>query len=114
MYFSLKSLDFCLLSVHLLAQSPSLVGPAGRSTLSDDFSSGSVPASARHGASPSAPATTQMTGAEVPYHDAAKKRKKEKHQSGFVMLFLIFVVYYLCFLIFVCFELQILSSRFCL
>lgn len=77
-YFSLKSLsDFCLLSVHLLAQSPSLVGPAGRSTLSDDFSSGSVPASARHGASPSAPATAQMTGVEVPYHDAAKKERKK-------------------------------------
>lgn len=44
-----------LLSVPLLALSPSLVGPVGRSTLWDDFASDSAPASALHGASPSAP-----------------------------------------------------------
>lgn len=44
-----------LLSVPLLALSPSLVGPVGRSTLGDDFASDSAPASALHGASPSAP-----------------------------------------------------------
>lgn len=114
MYFSLKSLsDFCLLSVHLLAQSPSLVGPAGRSTLSDDFSSGSVPASARHGASPSAPATAQMTGVEVPYHDAAKKEER-KTPKWICYAFPCFLSLLFMFFVFMCFELQILTSRFCL
>lgn len=71
--------DCYLLSVHLWALSPSLVGPVGSLILLGDFSSDSTPASVLHGASPSAPA--KSTGVSLPCRYALRKLQNKTNDG---------------------------------